>query len=447
MDPSSIPSAVLWVGGAIVAVIAVAIFLAILNAWLVVCRPNEMIVVSGRKRTLSDGRTIGFRVLNAGRVVRIPVLERVDRMDTTLMPIGIETRNAYSKGGIPLTVQAIGMVKISSDARFVGNAVERFLGKPRAYLQQVSRETLEGHLRGVLATLTPEEVNEDRLKFAEKLTDEAEADLQKLGLHLDTLKLQHISDDRNYLESIGRERIANVLRDAEIAESNAQAAADQASVQADAAGKVAMEKAQQAIIRKQNELRTIKADLAATAESEMERAEAAAEEAFAIAEQQLQAVRANLEKIRLEADVQIPAEAKRVAAEQLAAGNSAKIAEEGHADAEVLSWMTNVWKKAGSQAQEIFLLRQLEEVLLPVVDAVRKVQVRDTGVVDAGDGQIFAAALAARPTAVMVILKKLGELTGLDLTPRAEGDGGGDGPPERVRLSAGAAPAKEGARG
>lgn len=419
------PEVVYWIGGAIAAVIGVSIFFAILRAWLVVCRPNEMVVISGRKRVTADGRTIGFRVLSAGRVLRIPVLERVDYMDTTLMPISIESRNAYSKGGIPLTVQAIGMVKVSTDPRFVGNAVERFLGKPRAYLAQVSRETLEGHLRGVLATLTPEEVNEDRLKFAEKLLEEAEADLQKLGLHLDTLKLQHISDDRNYLESIGRERIANVLRDAEIAESNAQAASDQASAQAEAAGKVAAEKAQQAIIRKQNELRTIKADLSAKARSEMERAEAAAEEAFAIAEQQLQAVRANLEKIRLEADVEIPAEAKRIAAEQTAAGRSAKIAEEGRATAEVLSWMSAVWKKAGAHAQEIFFLRQLDDVLLPIVGAVREVEVHETGVVDGGDGRNFAAALASRPAAVMEILRKLGELTGLDLT----GSAGGDRPP------------------
>lgn len=437
---------VTWIGLGIGGVIAVSIFLAILQAWLIVCRPNEMVVISGRKRVTADGRTVGFRVLHAGRVVKIPVFERADYMDTTLMPISIETRNAYSKGGIPLTVQAIGMVKLSSDPRFVGNAVERFLGKPRSYLQQVSRETLEGHLRGVLATLTPEEVNEDRLKFAEKLTDEAEADLQKLGLHLDTLKLQHISDDRNYLESIGRERIANVLRDAEIAESNAQAAADQATVQAETAGKVALEQAQQAIIRKENELRAIKAELEARAHSEMERAEAAAEEAFAVAEQQLQAIRANLEKIRLEADVEIPAEAKRVAAEQLAAGKSAKIAEDGHARAEVLAWMSNVWRKAGAQAQDIFFLRQLEDVVLPVVEAVRKVEVHDTGVVDAGDGKNFVAALSARPTAIMSVLEKLGQLTGLELT----GGGGGEAPrppaPTRAVAPSPAAATKEGGR-
>src|SRR4030095_14540550 len=103
----------------------------------------------------------------------------------------------------------------------VMNAVERFLGRGQADIQQVAKETLEGNLRGVLATLTPEEVNTARLKFAESLSQEVEQDLAKLGLHLDVLKIQHVTDDANYLDSIGRTRIAQVVRDAEIAASNA----------------------------------------------------------------------------------------------------------------------------------------------------------------------------------------------------------------------------------
>lgn len=406
-----------FASGGFIALIAFVALLGIFRAFVVVFRPNQMLVLSGVRRRLPDGREVGFRVeIGGGWVLRKPIIQRVDFMDATLMPIPIETRNAYSKGGIPLTVQAIAMVKISTDPRFVGNAVERFLGKPRGYLQQVSRETLEGHLRGVLATLTPEEVNEDRLKFAAKLQEEAEGDFQKLGLHLDTLKLQHIADDANYLASIGRAQIATVLRDAEVAESNCKAAADQASAQADAAGNVAREKAQQVIIQKQNELRAIKADLDAQIQSELERAEAAAEEAQAKAEQELQAVRANLEKIRLEADVEIPADMKRAASEQLAAGTAAKIQEEGRARAEVLSWMNAVWRKAGTQASEIFLLRQLDDVLGPIVAAVKAVDVSDSAVVDDGSGANFAALVASRPTAVLEVLRRLGEITGLDLS-------------------------------
>lgn len=107
----------------------------------------------------------------------------------------VEVRNAYAKGGTPLNIQAIANVKISTDPAVVGNAIERFLDRDRSELARVSRETLEGYLRGVVATLTPEELNEDRLSFAERIASDVSRDLVKLGLQLDTLKIQSVSDD------------------------------------------------------------------------------------------------------------------------------------------------------------------------------------------------------------------------------------------------------------
>ena len=153
------------------------------------------------------------------------------------------------------------MIKLSSDPSVVMNAVERFLGRGLGDIQQVAKETLEGNLRGVLATLTPEEVNEDRLKFADSLAAEVEQDLAKLGLHLDVLKIQHVTDDANYLASIGRERIAHVVRDAEIAESNARNEAAKEAAGAEMRAKVAEADAERAVVQKRNELRRIVAEL------------------------------------------------------------------------------------------------------------------------------------------------------------------------------------------
>ena len=165
-------------------------------------------------------------------------------MDVSLISVPIAVQGAYSEGGIPLNVHAIANIKVSTDRRFVGNAIERFLGKDRTEIARVVKETLEGHLRGVLATLTPEELNEDRLKFSRQLEASAGPDLEKLGLELDVLKIQHVADDRNYLESIGRQRIAEILRDAEVAESDAARAAEQSEAAARARGEVAMTNAQ-----------------------------------------------------------------------------------------------------------------------------------------------------------------------------------------------------------
>src|SRR5690606_15891708 len=139
--------------------------------------------------------------------------------DLRTIPIELHVTNAYSKGGIPLALHAIANVKVSSDPQIFNNAIERFLGHDPGVIRQVAKETLEGHLRGIIARMTPEEVNEDRLKFAEELVDECHDVFDRLGLSLDTLKVQSVSDDASYLDSIGRERLAQVLSAAEIAES------------------------------------------------------------------------------------------------------------------------------------------------------------------------------------------------------------------------------------
>lgn len=192
----------------------------IVTRMLFICPPNEVLIFSGTHRRIggSDGRMVGYRLVQGGRGIRIPLFEVVDRMNLTNMVIDLRVAGAYSKGGIPLNVQGVANVKISSHTTHLANAIERFLGRKREEIMAVARETLEGNLRGVLATLTPEEVNQDREKFAAALLHEADTDLARLGLELDTLKIQSVSDDKGYLDSIGRKQTAELIKRSRIAE-------------------------------------------------------------------------------------------------------------------------------------------------------------------------------------------------------------------------------------
>lgn len=210
----------------------------IIKANLFICQPNEVLIFSGRRRTTSDGDQIGYRVIKGGRAFRIPLLERVDRLDLRTLPLEVSISSAYSKGGILLNIQGVANVKIAGEEPLLGNALERFLSKPLVEIQEIAKDTLEGNLRGVLASLTPEEVNEDRLKFAQSLIEEADADLQKLGLVLDTLKIQNVSDEVGYLDAIGRRQTAAVLKEAEVAEAVNRAEFQEKSSEAGRWGKV-----------------------------------------------------------------------------------------------------------------------------------------------------------------------------------------------------------------
>ena len=408
----AITSSGIW---ALVILFVLLMILLIIKQILYVVPPNEVLIFSGRKHRLPDGTIRGFRVVFGGRGYRYPFLEQVNRMSLNIMEVPISIRGAYSKGGVPLNVDAIANVKISSDPRVIGNAIERFLTQNVGDIKRVSKETLEGHLRGVLAKLTPEEVNEDRLKFAEELATESEMDLSKLGIHLDTLKIQHIGDDKRYLDSIGREAIANVIKTAEIAESDAQREAELAEAANQARANVAKANTEAAIYRMKNDLRKIQAELEAQVHAEEERTLAAAREARAKAEQELQQLRAQVEAVRLKADQVLPAEAQQVAQEHKARGDAAIIRERGVAASKALDMMNTAWREAGDSALSIYVIEDIEKILASVAKGVGKVKVGDLNMIDSGDGQVLAAYVSSYPAMLSSIFKAVADTTGIDI--------------------------------
>jgi flotillin len=412
------------IGGVVAGVAVLLLLTFIYRILLRICRPNEILIFSGRNHKTADGRSVGYRIVFGGRGVKVPLVETVDRMDVSLISVPIAVQGAYSEGGIPLNVHAIANIKVSTDRRFVGNAIERFLGKGRNEIARVVKETLEGHLRGVLATMTPEELNQDRLKFARQLEESAKPDLEKLGLELDVLKIQHIADDRNYLESIGRGRIAEILRTAEVAESDATRAAEQAEAAARARGEVAMTNAQAAVQRKQNELRQIKAEVDAEARAEEVRAEAAGQQARAESELELQKVRGILEQLRLEAEVTIPAEVDAQVRELFAAGQAAPIAADGEAMSKSLDEVANAWRDSGGKAMDMFVLQHLDQIFNDVAQAAGRIKVGEVNLIDGGDGKTIPAYASAYPATVAALLQQVTATLGIDIAKVITGASG-----------------------
>jgi flotillin len=411
------PDMLWWV---VAAAVALAVgFLGLIQfirLFLFIARPSETLIFSGGKHVAEDGSKVGYRLVKNGqRAIRVPILETVSALDMTVLPIDVVVQNAYSRGNIPLEIHAIANVKIHSDPKWLRNAVERFIGKSKADIQLVAQQTLEGALREVLAQLTPEEVNEDRLKFAEKLIHAVEDDLQKLGLQLDTLKIQSVSDATGYLDSIGRPKIAGALRDAENAENQAAQEIQQAQAQALQRSELARASAQTEILTKQNELRQVKAQLEGEAQAVEREAEAAAKTARAMAERELQGIRAQLEQRRLMADVIIPAEVQRQAQQILAKGAAAPTVENGIAAAEVLDVMSEAWTSMGPQAKELYVIQHLEQIVGTVVASLENVNVKEVNVLDQGDGSALASYAATYPKMVASVMTALKDTTGVDV--------------------------------
>ena len=399
---------------AIVAVILTAIF--IVKSLIIICPPNRVAVISGKQNKNSDGRTVGYRTVKGGRTLRIPLVEQVSWMDLNNIPLEVSVTNAYSKGAIPLNVQGIANVKVSSQDSLLSNSVERFLNVPHQSIAQIAKETLEANLRGVLATLTPEEVNEDRLKFSQVLIEEADDDIKTLGLELDVLKIQNVVDEVGYLESVGRRRTAEVLKEARVAEAEKQAEAEEAEARSSQRAEIAQAQAQQNIVEEQNALRVRTAELDGVARASEEEARVAGEKAKAIAEQELEQERIELEKRRLQADVVLPAQAELEAKQLQARGDAAHIVEEGAAQVEVFQRLTNQYKAAGDDAHDIFVLNMLPDLISEIVSTVNGIDIDKMTVIDSGgDGNALPGIAKQLPSSVIAIAEQIETATGVDI--------------------------------
>jgi flotillin len=371
------------------------VLLGVIRNVLYVCEPSEVLVFSGRGRKRNDGREVGYRFVKGGRATRVPLFETVDRMDLTNMIIELHVKGAYSRNGIPLTVHGVANIKVPGEEPLIDQALERFLGKSRAEIMEVARETLEGNLRGVLAGLTPEQVNQDKEAFASRLTEEAEHDLSHLGLVLDTLKIQNVTDESGYLDAVGRVASAQVRKHAVIAEANAKADAAEQKWKNTMNAQVQQLDTQIQVATAENARRIAEAKARREAVIAEQQAEVQALIAQTQAEVQMQDARIEQVKLQLQADVIQPAEAARQQAEQNAKAAAAQIVEQGRATANVLKNLAATYRGSGASARDVLLMQKLVPMLSRITESMGNVKIDRLTVIGGGGGGSLAGQLVS----------------------------------------------------
>jgi flotillin len=211
--------------GGIIAVVLFVIFAMIANRYTKV-PPNMVMVVSGglgQTIKQSDGRRrkLGFRIIKGGGTFVWPVIERVDTLSLEVMTIDVRTPEVYTQLGVPVIVDGVAQIKIKSDDVSIATAVEQFLSKDQQQIAAIAQQTLEGHLRAILGTLTVEEIYRNRDAFAQRVQEVAATDLANMGLSIISFTIRDVRDNQGYLEALGKGRTAEVKRDASIAEAEA----------------------------------------------------------------------------------------------------------------------------------------------------------------------------------------------------------------------------------
>ena len=413
---SGVPSASVILGVCLLfIVIAFVVFVAKV---MVVGNPSELLIISGKRSR--EGQ--GYRTLIGGRTLVIPIIEKVAKLSLRNMQVGLEVK-AQAGGGtmIPITVTGVANVKVSSKPDMRGNAIERFLDQPQAEMQRVARETLEGGLRAVIGKMTPEEIVEDRDKFVSTVMNEVNDDFAKLGLIIDSVNIQNVHDQEEYLESIARKASAEVRAsarkyeaqqkaEAAIKEAETESQSRQAQAERDAEAKTAeamgRQKAEQArlgadkaIAEADNELRIRKAELVREASlKEAERNRAAAE----------------AEEEHLNATDVTQAHAARDVAKARAEGDAASIHEEGKARAAAVEQIGQAIQKH-PDALKVMLVEMMPNVVQELTKTIADVNLGDVTVIDGGKGTAISGAAMGKARMLSESLATLESILGVDL--------------------------------
>jgi len=330
--------------------------------------PNQVLVVSGRKHRYADPdgaeHARGFRIVKGGGTFVYPVVEKVDILSLELLTIDVNTPEVYTSKGVPVKVDGVAQIKVKGDDISIATAAEQFLSKGVEEIKNIAMQTLEGHLRAILGTMTVEEIYQNRDAFASKVQEVAAGDMANMGLGIVSFTIRDIRDTQGYLDALGKPRIAQVKRDAQIAQAEADRDAQIRSAAATQAGQEAKFAADSKIAEAQRDYQSNVASYQATVNQKKAEADLAydlqkyktgqlvkAEEVqVQIIEKQKQIELQQQEILRkqrqLEADVQKPADAERYKVEALAnakkfqleteaAGAAAAAKQTGFATAEV----------------------------------------------------------------------------------------------------------------
>jgi flotillin len=318
--------------------------------------PNEVLVVSGRKHRYLDagGQSFdrGFRIVKGGGTFIIPVIEMSSVLSLELLTIDVQTPEVYTSKGVPVRVDGVAQIKVKGDDVSIATAAEQFLSKDTSEIKNIAMQTLEGHLRAILGTMSVEDIYQNRDAFAQKVQEVAAGDMANMGLGIVSFTIRDIKDSQGYLEALGKPRIAQVKRDAQIAQAEADRDAMIKSSQAQQAGQEAKFVADTKIAEAQRDYNSKTAEYTAAVNQKKAEADLAydlqkyktgqlvkAEEVqVQIIEKQkqieLQQQEIQRRQRELEATVQRPADAERYRVEALATATKFQLETEAQGAAE-----------------------------------------------------------------------------------------------------------------
>ena len=186
------------------------------------CPPDQIMVIYGRTERTADGRPKPSKTLHGGAALVWPLIQDYAYISLKPMTINIDLRGALSLQNIRINVPSTFTIGVSTEPSIMANAAERLLGFKVDDIEEMAKEIIFGQLRLTVATLTIEQINQDRDSFLELIQKNVGQEMRKVGLYLINVNIADITDNADYIESIGKKAASTAVEQARIDVANAE---------------------------------------------------------------------------------------------------------------------------------------------------------------------------------------------------------------------------------
>ncbi len=430
---------------AIAVVVAIVLFMSIINRYRR-CPSDKILVVYG-----TTGNRGSAKCIHGGGTFVWPIIQDYAYLSLTPISIDANLTNALSGQNIRVDVPSRFTVGISTDPEYMTAAAERLLGLSATQIQELARDILFGQLRLVIATMSIEELNNDRDKFLAAISANVEVELKKIGLRLINVNVTDINDESGYIEALGREAAAKAINEAKVRVAEQEKIGEIGKAEANRETRIRTAEANAQAIKGENEAKVqiansdadrrereaeaqrkaVAAEKVAQAKAleEAYSAERLAEEARADRERATQAanviVAQEIEKKRKIIEAEAEAEKIRVNAKGEADAAYARMEAEARGLFEILNKQAQGYDKmiqaAGGDAKNAYillLLEKLPDLVKTQVEAVKGINIDKVTVWDSGanaDGKSSTANFVSGLMKSVPPLNELFDQAGLSL--------------------------------
>jgi flotillin len=215
----------IFIVGGIVAFLLIALIAVFITKYRT-AGPDEALIVTGSylgsKNVHVDESGNRIKIIRGGGAFIFPVFQQAEPLSLLSSKLEVTTPEVYTEQGVPVMADGVAIIKIGGSIEEIATAAEQFLGKAKEDRENEAKEVLEGHLRSILGSMTVEEIYKNRDKFSQEVQRVASQDLAKMGLVIVSFTIKDVRDKNGYLDSLGKPRIAQVKRDADIATAEAE---------------------------------------------------------------------------------------------------------------------------------------------------------------------------------------------------------------------------------